>query len=828
MKKKIALMMALLMLALSACGQVVPVTEETPPPTPSASATPAPEVTPTPVPAPTPTPTAEPSPEPTVEPSPAQTPEPLTDAEWWALNMPVMDGSTSLIPLEAGIRSALLEISTEEAEKQVVHTTTYGSFNNLINKTADLIFSVPLSKSQLEQAANSGIELEQVPIAREGFVFVVNADNPVDSLTQEQLRGIYSGKITNWSELGGPDLPIIAYQRNFNSGSQNYMIDFMGNVPLTDAPSELRPGSMSLVVDVVAVNDYAEQSIGYSVYSYAADMYANIDKIKFIAVDGVAPNKETMASGEYPLLSDNYAIFRADEPVDSPVRKLCSWLTSDEGQLAIAEAGYVTVRDIGVDYSQPEPPAAYSAVGSGPADWDASLFECVALSGNEQNLPLNIELPEDAKLSGSAGFLGEFTTGIEYSLSCLTNDVLEAEINAWLANAVDEADESSAEFFEFLEKKNSGQSRGNYSQYYVQLNNREVYFPSAFVRVTAYNGYICATVSQIYTYAWDLSYYYHTSCRIWDMYTGEVTSIANLFREGTDVDEYLNSLVRGASQRAIDSYGTLPAMKRDFVYLPESGWAMSLDGIYIDADNPYFDEGIRFPLGNYNALASEIYRDMSGMFDESVSCVTGLNNMSYLPNYTYVNDNFFSVALLDESVGNHEVRAKINADVLHRAEALTIEAASEFLIQNGMEEHGNSEDTIRSSAGYYGWGLSEYGDRLAVFRASAIYLYNNGSACVWPESEICLLYDLQSGELLDWQELLVDNWQELGTIKHYSGSGEFDGDLEALPPLSIFNSYYYGEDLSLSINIYLLDPATNDAYSIKLPVTALKWFSENS
>ena len=71
---------------------------------------------------------------------------------------------------------------------------------------------IPLLEFALEQAADAGIELEQLPIAREGFVFIVNKDNPVDMLTQQQLRDIYSGKITNWSEVGGPDMPIIAAQ----------------------------------------------------------------------------------------------------------------------------------------------------------------------------------------------------------------------------------------------------------------------------------------------------------------------------------------------------------------------------------------------------------------------------------------------------------------------------------------------------------------------------------------------------------------------------------------------------------------------------------------
>ena len=114
-------------------------------------------------------------------------------------NLPRMDGSTSLIPLEAGIRAALLGISIEEATKDVSHTSSWASFYKLLDGTADLIFYVPLCEDQKQQGESSGVAPMAVPIAKEGFVFVVNADNPVDSLTQQQLRDIYSGKITNWS-----------------------------------------------------------------------------------------------------------------------------------------------------------------------------------------------------------------------------------------------------------------------------------------------------------------------------------------------------------------------------------------------------------------------------------------------------------------------------------------------------------------------------------------------------------------------------------------------------------------------------------------------------
>ncbi|MDF2685948.1 MAG: ABC-type phosphate transport system, periplasmic component, partial [Clostridia bacterium] len=111
---------------------------------------------------------------------------------------PKADGSTSTIPLEAAFRSVILGIPVEEAENQVSHATTYGSFYNLMNGECDVIFSTPLSQEQYDYAEYRKNEPELVPIAMEAFVFVVNINNPIDTLTQQQLKDIYSGKITNW------------------------------------------------------------------------------------------------------------------------------------------------------------------------------------------------------------------------------------------------------------------------------------------------------------------------------------------------------------------------------------------------------------------------------------------------------------------------------------------------------------------------------------------------------------------------------------------------------------------------------------------------------
>ena len=218
-------------------------------------------------------------------------------------NLPKMDGSTSTIPLEGGIIAKLFDVTQEVAEANVVHSTTYGSFDNLIKGNCDIIFSTPLSEKQYDNAKKANVELVEVPIVYEGFVFVVNAKNPVETLTQQQIKDIYSGKITNWKEVGGNDAEIVAYQRNETSGSQNYMKEFMKDSNLMEPKTSFLPASMVGLMDAVAYYDNAENAIGYSVYAYAADMYGNGNEIKFIKVDGVEPTKATMASGEYPLLN---------------------------------------------------------------------------------------------------------------------------------------------------------------------------------------------------------------------------------------------------------------------------------------------------------------------------------------------------------------------------------------------------------------------------------------------------------------------------------------------------------------------------------------------
>ncbi len=256
---------------------------------------------------------------------------------------PILDGSTSTIPLEAGIRAAYSGIPPDEAEGQVNRNKTHLAYENLLRGECDGLLSVPLSAEQEQMRIDAGIELEMIPLALEGFVFIVNKDNPVDTLTSEQIRKIYSGEITNWKEAGGNDAEIKAYQRNQDSGSQNFMTWFMGDVSLMNAPADYIAEAMGGMVDTVANYENGINSIGYSVYTYAADMYSADNGIKFINIDGVPPNRENFKNGSYPAVGYTYLMFSKNQPEDSPVRKLAGYLQTPEGMKVIEDSGYAAV-----------------------------------------------------------------------------------------------------------------------------------------------------------------------------------------------------------------------------------------------------------------------------------------------------------------------------------------------------------------------------------------------------------------------------------------------------------------------------------------------------
>ena len=236
---------------------------------------------------------------------------------------PTVDGSTATMPLMAAVLQKACGIDAEQAESYVYASKTSQSWIALSNGDADLLLVYEAPESTKEQLAQ-GPELEVTAIGRDALVFIVNEQNPVESLTQDQLRDIYTGTVINWAELGGNDQSIVAFQRDETSGSQTLFEKLLvgdRELTLTDPPTELRPGMMGALVDGLASYNNEGNAIGYSVYYYISEMYAQ-PGLKLIGVDGVQPEYDTIADSSFPLCNAFYDAIRADEPEVSPTRQL--------------------------------------------------------------------------------------------------------------------------------------------------------------------------------------------------------------------------------------------------------------------------------------------------------------------------------------------------------------------------------------------------------------------------------------------------------------------------------------------------------------------------
>ena len=274
----------------------------------------------------------------------------------WGLDrdMPVVDGSTSTYPYTASVFGSLFTNYQNHPRFPESHSKSHESYERLISGEANFLFAATLPSEELKARAEAaGVELTCIPIAYDAMVFFTNAENAIDGLSQQQIQDIYVyGKYTNWNQVGGPDAELLPYRRNADSGSHALMEQYFlegGKLSLSpDVHNVLTSYAMSsALTDVAAAlcTDPPAYAIGYSVYYYyltAQYMMGDVtgNQLKLLAVDGVLPSDEAIADGSYPLAGYNYVVFRADEPEDSPARRLAAFMLSAAGQDCVRNAGF--------------------------------------------------------------------------------------------------------------------------------------------------------------------------------------------------------------------------------------------------------------------------------------------------------------------------------------------------------------------------------------------------------------------------------------------------------------------------------------------------------
>jgi phosphate transport system substrate-binding protein len=228
-------------------------------------------------------------------------------------------------------------------------STTHRAYAALIAGQADLIAVAREPTGEERRLADAArVPLRVTPVAWDALVFVVNRGNPIATLTLEQLRALYAGQPLRWSDVGGgsPERvrPLV---RQPGSGSAELFAKHVAASPAGEVASDRLVVTMMGLVDAVG---HGPNDLGYTVYYYAKAFLAAAAArpglggahFKLVAVDGVAPTDETIATGAYRLREPVYAVIRQDAP--PPVAAVHEWLGSRDGQRLVAESGYLPVR----------------------------------------------------------------------------------------------------------------------------------------------------------------------------------------------------------------------------------------------------------------------------------------------------------------------------------------------------------------------------------------------------------------------------------------------------------------------------------------------------
>jgi phosphate transport system substrate-binding protein len=260
-------------------------------------------------------------------------------------DMPILDGAEAAFPVYSAFANATYENIKNVAPygEIVTFSNTIYAYERLLSGEIDVYFGAEPSQQQKNMAEKQGKELRMTPIGKEAFVFFVNPKNKVNSLKVSEIRSIYSGKIKNWSEVGGEKDKILAFQRPKNSGSQTLLEKIMGDTPIMKPLEEDVPEGMGGIINKVADYRNYDNSIGFSFRFFATGMVANPD-IKLLAINGIEPSPENISSETYPFTANLYAISLQDNP-KSTILPFLEWMRGPQGQEIIEKIGYIGLKE---------------------------------------------------------------------------------------------------------------------------------------------------------------------------------------------------------------------------------------------------------------------------------------------------------------------------------------------------------------------------------------------------------------------------------------------------------------------------------------------------
>jgi len=249
----------------------------------------------------------------------------------WAGNITIK-GSTTVLP----IMQMAVESYMKAHPDTKIDLSAGGSgegIKALIDSTTDIAMaSREMKDKEIDLAKSKGVTPVEIKIARDAVCAIVNPGNPVADLTKEQLQGIFSGKITDWKDVGGEAGKIAVISRDSSSGTFE---TWQEKILLKEkvSPMALMQASSGAVLQSVSKNKYA--------ISYDGLGYVN-NTIKALKVGGVTPSETTARDGSYPV-ARSLQIYVNGEP-KGELKAFIDYLMSAAGQKHVKDAGYITLK----------------------------------------------------------------------------------------------------------------------------------------------------------------------------------------------------------------------------------------------------------------------------------------------------------------------------------------------------------------------------------------------------------------------------------------------------------------------------------------------------
>lgn len=246
-------------------------------------------------------------------------------------------GSDTMVIMNARLAEAYM--AKKGGQIQVTGGGSGVGIASLINGTTEIAASSrPIKTSEVDKLkarfATRGVA---VPIARDGLAVYLHASNPVQELTLEQVRNMYTGKITNWNQVGGKDAPVILYSRENSSGTYQY---FKDNV-LMGKDYTSRTQTLQGTAAVVNAVSKDVNGIGYGGAAYAKGV--KFAKVKKDAKSpGFQPSLETVTSGDYPISRFLYLYLRTAPK--GQAKEFIDFALTPEGQEIVSKVGYFPVK----------------------------------------------------------------------------------------------------------------------------------------------------------------------------------------------------------------------------------------------------------------------------------------------------------------------------------------------------------------------------------------------------------------------------------------------------------------------------------------------------